>query len=746
MQCGSHSERAPIEARREYTTMRTFFRTIVFACALGPFALRMGYAGERPKVGVALGGGAAKGLAHIGVLKVLEEVGMPVDCITGVSMGSIVSGLYALGYTSAELESLVLQIDWTELLSDREGRRALPMEQKLWDSRYIASVPVDGFRVRMPSGLIEGKNVIRFFSQLALPLQRTADFKDFPIPFACVATDLLTGEAVVLDEGFVAEAMRASMAIPTVFSPMRINNHLLVDGGLARILPAEDVRRLGADIVIGVDVGRREYTEEELNSFITISNQALNLVLDHSLEEQRRLCDIVIEPDMEGVSLSDFRNAGRIIQRGEEAARAMLPRLQGLADSLSALSTATGAPHRSPMDSVYLVDLSVEGLSDVPRSVIEKDIGIHRPRWVTVGQLSDAIERIRGTQLFDRVNARIEGTRDAAKLVLALREETENALGIGLRYDTRRDASLLVNATFRNAGIGGATFAVDAILREEFGIEAKYLFPLGLARSLGVKMTADVSRAFLDSFEDGRRAASYRTSYYFGEVTLGGVFSTRLALSGGFRGEYLDGNLVTGSAGFSDQENTLFPFFGMITFDTYERTVYPRRGVYVQLLAEATRDGLGSDVSFSRFIFDWRAIIPVSGKVSILQNLYLGTTSGDEIPDAYHFFLGGVDEKITLLGKETSFYGLGHQERVGAHVQTLHLGVQWEAFKENYVIFVWNAGNTFDEWTGDLADNRYIHGGGLTLALDTLLGPVELTVMTSERHDFLAYFTAGYKF
>jgi len=706
----------------------------------------MGYAGERPKVGVALGGGAAKGLAHIGVLKVLEEVGMPVDCITGVSMGSIVGGLYALGYTSAEIESLVLRIDWTELFSDREGRRALSMEQKLWDSRYIASFPVEGVRVRMPSGLIEGKNVVRLFSLLSLPFQRTADFKDFPIPFACVATDILTGEAVVLDEGFVAEAMRASMAIPTVFSPVRIGGRLLVDGGLARILPAEDVRRLGADIVIGVDVGRREYTEEELNSFITISNQALNLVLGPSLEEQRRLCDIVIEPDMERVSLSDFRNAGRIIQRGEEAARAMLPRLQGLADSLNALSPAKGAPHGSPMDSVYLTNVSIEGLSDVPQSVIENAVGVRGPRWVTIDELEEGIGRIRGTQLFDRVNSRIEEAGDGARLVLALREDTENVLGIGLRYDTRRDVSLLFNATFRNVGLGGAMFAVDAILREEFGIEAKYLFPLGLARSLGVKTRVDVSRAFLDSFEDGMRAATYRTLYYFGEASLGGVFSTRLAVRGGVRGEYLDEELDTGPTGFTDRKDTLFPCFGMITFDTYERTVYPRRGVYVQLLAEATRDGLGSDVSFSRFIFDWRAIIPVSGKVSILQNLYLGTTSGDDVPPAYQFFLGGVDEKITLLGKETSFYGLENQERVGAHVQTLHLGVQWEAFRENYVILTWNAGNTFDEWTSDLGNNRYINGVGLTLALDTLLGPVEFTAMTSEKHDFLAYFTAGYKF
>jgi len=726
--------------------MRTCFRTAVLTLLIGLFALRMGYAGERPKVGVALGGGAAKGLAHIGVLKVLEEVGMPVDCITGVSMGSIVGGLYALGYTSAEIESLVLRIDWTDLFSDREGRRALSMEQKLWDSRYIASFPVDGVRARMPSGLIEGKNVVRLFSHLSLPLQRTRDFTKFPIPFACVATDILTGKAVVLDEGFLAEAMRASMAIPTVFSPVRIGGHLLVDGGLARLIPAEDVRRLGAEIVIGVDVGTREYTEEELNSFITISNQALNLVLGPSIEEQRRLCDIIIEPDMERVSLADFRNAERIIQRGEEAARAMLPRLQNLADSLNALSPATRAHHTSPMDSLYLTDVSIEGLSGFPQRVIEKAVGVRDPRWVTIGELEETIGKIRGTQLFDRVNSRIEDTEDGTRLVLALNQDTENALGIGLRYDTRRDASLLLNATFRDVGLGGASLAVDAILREEFGFEARYVFPLGFPRSVGVKTRVDVSRVFLDSFENGKRAATYRATYYFGEASLGGVFSTRVAMRGGARGEYVDEKLEAGPTGYTDRKDTLFPFFGAITFDTFERTVYPRRGLYVQLMAEATRDDFGSDASFSRFIFDWRAIVPIGRKVSILQNLYLGTTSGDDVPLAYHFFLGGVDERITLLGKETSFYGLEHDESVGTHAQMLQLGAQCDVLDGNYVILTWNAGNTFDEWTSNLADNEYINGVGLTLALDTLLGPIELTGMTGEKHDFLAYFSAGYKF
>lgn len=700
---------------------------------------------DRPRVGVALGGGAAKGLAHIGVLQVLEEVGMPIDCVTGVSMGSIVGGLYAVGYTASELESIVVDVDWTELFSDREGRRTLPMEQKPLDSRCIAYFPVDGANVRLQSGLIEGRNVSRFFSQLALPYQKTESFRKFPIPFACVASDIMTGEAVVLDRGFLAEAMRASMSIPTVFGPLKIDGRLLVDGGLVRLLPAEDARNLGADLVIGVDVGKREYTEDDLKSFITISNQVLNLMLDPALERQHRLCDILIKPDMEGVSLSDFRNAPRIIERGRDAARAILPRLQALADSLNGLSPDGAAGNAAPMDTVRLEKVSLGGTFSVPRRVIEKQLGVEPPRDVTVGKLAEGISRIRGSQHFERVSSRIDDGDDGARLVLELHEKTTNTLGVGLRYDTRREMSLLGSATFRDVGAGGV-LAMDAVLREEYAFDVKHTLPLGLMRSFGVRTRIDASRVFLDVFDGGRPVATCPTGYYFGELALGTLFSTRVAVAGGARGEYLNYGSDASSAGLARREDVLVPFFGNITLDTFDRTVYPRRGLFCQIAVEGTDGELGSDVSFSRAWLDWRAVIPVSRKVSLLQNLYLGTTSGDEIPPAYLFYLGGVDEKTTLLGRETSFYGLKHQDKAGRHVQTFHLGVQWDALKERYVILMWNVGNTFEEWESDIRGGRYVNGAGLTLGIDTILGPVEATVMTSEMRDFLAYFSAGYKF
>jgi NTE family protein len=726
---------------------RTGVTIVLVVIALAAVAVGAADASERPSVGVALGGGAAKGFAHIGVLQVLEEVGMPVDCITGVSMGSIVAGMYAVGYTASELESIVVEVDWTELFSDREGRRTLPMEQKLGESRCIASFPVDGVKVRLQPGLLEGRNVTRFFSRLSLAYQKTESFRGLPIPFACVATDIMTGEAVVLKRGFLAEAMRASMAIPTIFAPVKIDGRLLVDGGLARLLPAEDVRDLGADIIIGVDVGKREYTEKDLRSFITISNQVLNLMLDPALEKQHRLCDILIIPDMEGVSLSDFRDARRIIGRGRDAALAILPRLQALADSLNDLAPGSGARTTIPMESIHLESVAILGPSSVPRRVIEKQIGVKPPVAVSIRELDEGVGRIRGSQLFERVNSRIDA--DAAgggRLVLELHEKTTNELGVGLRYDTRREMSLLASAAFRGPGPGGGELGVDAVLREEYALGVKYTVPLGLMRAFGVRTRVDASSVFLDVYDGNRSIATCRTGYYFGELALGTLFSTRTAVVAGARAEYLNYGRQAASAGLPRREDVLFPYFGLITLDTFDRTVYPRRGIFAQLGAEGADENMGSDASFFRAWLDWRAVVPVSRKVSVLQNLYLGTASGDEVPLAYLFFLGGVDERVTLQGKETSFYGLKHEDKTGRHIQMFHLGFQWDALKERYLILVWNVGNVFDEWNGDISGSDYVNGGGLTLGIDTILGPVEVSVMTSELHDFLAYFSAGYKF
>ena len=345
------------------TTIRFRFFASVIAFLLLPQLSAFGK--ERPKVGLALSGGAARGFAHVGVIKVLEEVGMPIDCVAGTSMGAVIGGLYAAGYTAAEIESLSIHVDWDELFSDAVGRRPLAMAYKRWDARYAVTLPMDGWRPVLPAGLIAGQKITKLLCRMTLPVQHVDDFRALPYSYMCVATDIETGEVVQLDHGNLADAIRASMAIPSLFTPVVIDGRLLVDGGVVRNLPAQDARDLGADIVIGVEAVEPLYKEGELNSMMRIMDQAIHFQISGTSREQRELCDLLIVPESDRPGY-DFSQAAYFIERGEAAARAILPQLRALSDSLRALSKPEKHWKPARPESIFVTELLVEGVEKTP--------------------------------------------------------------------------------------------------------------------------------------------------------------------------------------------------------------------------------------------------------------------------------------------------------------------------------------------------------------------------------------------
>ena len=276
---------------------------------------------QRKKVGIVLSGGGAKGVAHIGVLQVLEKAGIPVDVIVGTSMGSIVGGLYAIGYSADQLDSLVRVQDWMFLLSDKVNRYDLPFGEKEQDGKYLLSLPFDRGKKR-PSGFISGQNVYNLFSDLTIGYHDSLDFLQLPIPFACVAADMFHREEIVMKGGNLVQAMRASMAIPGVFTPVRTGNRVLVDGGILNNFPTDVARELGAEIVIGVDVQADLMKEDKLESVSGVIPQIINLLCMNKHEANVKLADLVIRPDMKGYTAASFsaRSIDSLLARGKVAA------------------------------------------------------------------------------------------------------------------------------------------------------------------------------------------------------------------------------------------------------------------------------------------------------------------------------------------------------------------------------------------------------------------------------------------
>ncbi|MFW6348232.1 MAG: patatin-like phospholipase family protein, partial [Cyclonatronaceae bacterium] len=243
------------------------------------------------KFGLTLSGGGAKGFAHLGVLKVLEEVGMPIDYISGTSMGALVGGLYAMGYSTEYIEEVISAMNWNELFSDDQRRRHMPMEEKEWDSKYLLTLPLIEGGVGLPSGVVAGQRIQLLLNQLAWPHPGYQDFHAFPIPFTAVATNLETGEPLIMTEGYIAEAIRASISIPSIFNPVNMNGHLLIDGGVVRNLPVEEAREMGADYVLAVNVSPPLREAGELLSIIDVLDQTITFQVSDNINASKEQAD-----------------------------------------------------------------------------------------------------------------------------------------------------------------------------------------------------------------------------------------------------------------------------------------------------------------------------------------------------------------------------------------------------------------------------------------------------------------------
>ena len=299
---------------------------------------------HRPRVGLVLSGGGARGAAHIGVLKVLDDLHVPIDAIAGTSMGAVVGGLYASGLSAREIEKIMTSLNWRDAFSDRPARKDLDLRRKEEDETFLVKFPLgvrDG-RITLPKGLIQGQRLTQMLRQLTLPVARISNFDELPTPFRAVATDLESGDSVVLSSGDLTSAMRASLSAPGVFAPVERDGRLLVDGGIADNVPVDIARAMGVDVVIVVDVGFPLLSRRELRSAPAISNQMLAILIRHNAETQLATLtprDILIEPALGNASSFDFGIVPRLIGVGETAARARSPQLAALAVSTGAMQS-----------------------------------------------------------------------------------------------------------------------------------------------------------------------------------------------------------------------------------------------------------------------------------------------------------------------------------------------------------------------------------------------------------------------
>ena len=435
---------------------------------------------RRPKVGVVFAGGGAKGAAHIGVLKVIEEMGIPVDYVTGTSMGSIIGGLYSLGYTPWELDTLISNMDWSIYMSDNVLRKDFSYSEKKKQSEYLLSIPFNTsagikkeiskkigkeegtgkykekvFLKSLPSGFINGQNLLNKFENLSGNYQDSMCFNDLPIPFACVATNIIDGKEVVMNKGDLPVAMRSSMAIPGVFSPVRVGDMLLSDGGQVNNFPVDVCLSMGADIIIGVDLpSHKEVKADDLGSLPQLLSHMLYTLIRTNVDKQTPLCDVYITPNTSDFTTLSFdkKSIDTIIARGYSAADKLRPELQKVKEMLmqyGELPTVNRSKKAVNFEeNVFQIgSIEVRGAEAKDNEWIIKKLDLLGMK-VSVKEIDNAIAKLYGTKGYSSISYKLIGTESPYHLKLLLVKAEPHSISLGFRFDSYETAAILAGVEY----------------------------------------------------------------------------------------------------------------------------------------------------------------------------------------------------------------------------------------------------------------------------------------------------------
>ncbi|MFN8206791.1 MAG: patatin-like phospholipase family protein [Bacteroidales bacterium] len=715
---------------------------------------------RKPKIGLVLSGGGAKGLAHIGVLKVLEEAGIHVDYIAGTSMGSIVGGLYAIGYNASELEKIVQDQNWITLLNDEINRKSLPVDEKDELGKYIVTFPVKNLRPTLPGGMKEGQNISILLSRLTWAVKDVNDLNRFPIPFRCIAADIVTGNEVVLDKGYLPDALRASMAIPTIFTPVEWEDKLLVDGGIINNFPVDRVKEMGADIIIGVDLGFRPNKKDELHSLSAIMEQAVLFRANEKNMQNVKLVDILIEPDaVAGYNIADFKQSKNLIALGELAARKHWDQLKSLADSLN-----TSVPFTSPAvtvapDSIFISQVEFSGLKNVSESFVLGKLRLKIPGTVRIYDIESAIDRLYGSQFFEKALYKIVHRENSNFLELRLVERNYDLLRLGARYDSDFNSYLLINSTFRNLLLKGTKLSFDFVLGQYSKAKVTYTVhsgwgsPFGKSwfepSGTGIGILPDMELASeIDNFEIYQYKNSTRTSvlqYTQSKVSLGFRSNISNSFLAGI-GAITEFSAIRFKVSSSDPPpsaayNSFLNIYGTARIDNADHVTYPTHGMklfsrieYVSSLSESDLYG-----SFTRLINRLDVAFPAGNKFTIRPFLYTGLVVGDSIPPEYSIFCGGLNYSSVNPGF-FPFLGRRLHEEMGKSAWVTGLNFQYQFLPNHYLCLAGNLGQVAPNPRQWIRSSTLLSGLGLSYGYDSILGPIELTVMTPTDKSGLLYF------
>ncbi|MEA3301745.1 MAG: patatin-like phospholipase family protein [Pseudomonadota bacterium] len=767
------SDSAPLSA------LVAAFMLLLFVCCM-PLQSMAAESGQgshsaRPKIGLALSGGGARGAAHVGVLRVLEELHIPIDYIAGTSMGAIVGGLYASGMSPNEIEKILVEMDWDTVMRDAQMRPDRSFRRKLDDRLYLSKLKAgvkDG-KLGIPTALVQGQKFNLVLNRLTVDVAQVTDFDRLPIPFRAVATEIATGKEVVLGSGNLATAIRASFSVPGVFAGVKYDGKLLVDGGISNNLPVSVVREMGADIVIAIDISTPLLTREQLTSALKMAEQLSGLLTRRNTEHQIASLtnrDVLIVPPLgKLVTSASFGKVSLAIEIGEKAAREQQDRLRrlslaGAKYSRSMAKEQVAESRRTASDGRWAKPENIEssaeaGIEAVPGSgrmidfirfendsklsneLLANLLGIREGESLNLDRLEEGIGRIYGQGIFESVTYELVYDNGEDGIIIKARKKSWGTdflqFGLAVSVDTNAgDSRFNIGAAYTKMPLNdrNGEWRTGFQFGEDPGIFTEIYQPLGYDGKYFVNGRLAYRRTNYRLFEDGVALSNYNVTTASIDLATGMNLGYWGEIRGGYRGEIGDVEILTGLNDLQDYDFNNGELYLRFSADKLDSVIFPRNGYLMWLEGVLSRESLGSDEDFEQLGF--QSIGAKSwGKNTFLGRISYNTTIGDDAPLQNMFQLGGF----------LNLSGLQQNQLSGQHAAFANLGYQRQFYKSRlfqaYVGASLESGNAWMDSSDILSDT--ITAGSLFLGLDNAIAPLYFGYGIADTGDSSFYLFMG---
>ncbi|WP_345275592.1 patatin-like phospholipase family protein [Litoribaculum gwangyangense] len=719
---------------------------------------------DEPKVGLVLSGGGAKGLAHIGVLKVIDSLGVKIDYVAGTSMGAIIGSLYASGYTGKQLDSIFHEIDFDTIINDDLPRSSTAFDERANMEKYAIKLPFNDFKIKLPSALSRGNNTYSLLLKLMLHVNEVNDFSKLPIPFFCIATNVETGKQVILDKGNLTQSVMASGALPSLFQPVVINDEVLIDGGVVNNYPVDELRSKGMDIIIGVDVQHGLSTREELASALDVLIQINNFRTINDMKTKVNKTDVYIKPNIKDFNVVSFDEGTDIIKEGKYAALSELNVLMGLTKRAK-----TETPKLKPkvIDSLTINGISVNGNEKYTRAYVLGKLKLKNNEKISYADFKKGINNLVATNNFGSFEYQLKNSKDKTgyDLITNLKESQVNTfLKLGVHYDDLYKSAALVNLTKKRLLFNNDVTSLDIILGDNVRYNFEYLIDKGFYWSIGLnsrynQFNKNISaQLLLDDNQitsTGLNKIDSKLTDQTNQFYLQTLFRRDFALSMGIEHKRLEIKSETLSGNNSEDEfffekTDYISLFGNLKLDTYDNKYFPKKGVYFNGNLHIYLYASSFNQTFENFSIakaDIGYAFSLSNKLAFNLATHGGFKIGDDSTNTLDFALGGYGNN--LINNFIPFLGYDFISLTGNSFVKASFLVDYEIYKNHHITAEANWANIDDnifdsgEWF-TLPDYR---GYAMGYAVNTFLGPVQAKFSYSpEQKKSFWFFNIGFWF